>query len=111
MPLGLPDSSPSVWRPSHTEDGSWAMVAHRKRQGYRHEGPPHGVTGSVMKIAAIHRLQAVLGSFYILAGSAKLAGADLMVEAFDVIGLGQRLRLAIGMIEVVGGICLLIPWA
>ena len=62
-----------------------------------------------MKTTAVHRLQAVLGLLYIVAGGAKLAAADLMVEAFDLIGLGQRLRVVVGMVEIVGGLCLLIP--
>ena len=62
-----------------------------------------------MKTTAVHRLQAVLGLLYIVAGGAKLTAADLMVEAFDLIGLGQRLRVVVGMVEIVGGLCLLIP--
>jgi uncharacterized membrane protein YphA (DoxX/SURF4 family) len=59
----------------------------------------------------IFRIQAVIGTAYIAAGAAKLAGAPLMVEAFDMIGLGQTVRVAVGAVEVVGGLCLFVPMA
>ena len=59
----------------------------------------------------IFRIQAVIGAAYVAAGAAKLAGAGLMVEAFDMIGLGQTTRLAVGAVEVVGGLCLFVPMA
>ena len=34
-----------------------------------------------------------------------------MVEAFDVTGLGQSLRVAVGLLEICGGLCLFIPRA
>jgi uncharacterized membrane protein YphA (DoxX/SURF4 family) len=67
--------------------------------------------GCVMPITGIYRVQAFLGLIYICAGSAKLLGADIMVEAFDVTGLGQSLRVAIGLLEIGGGLCLFIPRA
>ena len=65
----------------------------------------------VMPITAIYRVQAFLGLVYVCAGSAKLLGADIMVEAFDVTGLGQSLRIAVGLLEICGGLCLFIPRA
>lgn len=59
----------------------------------------------------IFRIQAVVGAAYIAAGAAKLAGAGLMVEAFDMIGLGQTARVAVGAVEVIGGLCLFVPMA
>jgi DoxX-like protein len=59
----------------------------------------------------IYGIQAALGLVYLVAGSAKLAGADIMVEAFDVTGLGQSLRMAVGALEILGGLCLFVPRA
>jgi uncharacterized membrane protein YphA (DoxX/SURF4 family) len=64
-----------------------------------------------MPITGIYRVQALLGLIYVCAGSAKLLGVDIMVEAFDVTGLGQSLRVAVGLLEVCGGLCLFIPRA
>jgi uncharacterized membrane protein YphA (DoxX/SURF4 family) len=64
-----------------------------------------------MPITGIYRVQAFLGLVYVCAGSAKLLGADIMVEAFDVTGLGQSLRVAVGLLEIGGGLCLFIPRA
>ena len=36
---------------------------------------------------------------------------DIMVEAFDVTGLGQSLRIAVGVLEICGGLCLFMPRA
>jgi uncharacterized membrane protein YphA (DoxX/SURF4 family) len=67
--------------------------------------------GCVMPITGVHRVQAALGLIYICAGAAKLLGADIMVEAFGVTALGQSLRIAVGLLEVCGGLCLFIPRA
>jgi uncharacterized membrane protein YphA (DoxX/SURF4 family) len=64
-----------------------------------------------MRTNGFYRVQAVLGLIYVCAGSAKLAGADIMVEAFDVTGLGQSLRIAVGILEIGGGLCLFVPRA
>jgi uncharacterized membrane protein YphA (DoxX/SURF4 family) len=64
-----------------------------------------------MPISGFYRVQAVLGLIYVCAGSAKLLGADVMVEAFDVAGLGQSLRIAVGLLEICGGLCLFVPRA
>ena len=67
--------------------------------------------GCVMPISGFYRVQAFLGLIYICAGSAKLLGADIMVEAFGVTALGQSLRVAVGLLEICGGLCLFIPRA
>jgi uncharacterized membrane protein YphA (DoxX/SURF4 family) len=67
--------------------------------------------GCAMPITGIYRIQAFLGLIYICAGSAKLLGADIMVEAFGVTALGQSLRIAVGVLEICGGLCLFIPRA
>src|SRR5438132_7287935 len=65
--------------------------------------------GGVMKRRAISRAQTLLGLLYVAAGSAKLLGAGLMVDAFAAIGLGDGIRLAVGAVEIVGGLCLFVP--
>jgi uncharacterized membrane protein YphA (DoxX/SURF4 family) len=64
-----------------------------------------------MQSNAAYRVQAALGLTYLCAGSAKLLGAGIMVEAFDVAGLGPSLRIAVGVLEICGGLCLFIPRA
>ena len=48
---------------------------------------------------------------FLAAAAAKLSGAPEMVQAFDHIGLGQWFRIATGIVEVIGGIAVLIPAA
>src|SRR5215472_9936266 len=64
-----------------------------------------------MPTTAFYGVQAFLGLIYLCAGSAKLLGAEIMVEAFDATGLGQSLRVAVGVCEICGGLCLFIPRA
>jgi len=64
-----------------------------------------------MQVSGFYRVQAALGLIYVCAGAAKVAGADIMVEAFDVTGLGQSLRIAVGVLEICGGLCLFVPRA
>ena len=64
-----------------------------------------------MPLSGFYRVQVALGLIYVCAGSAKLLGADIMVEAFDVTGLRQSLRIVVGMLEIVGGLCLFVPRA
>jgi len=64
-----------------------------------------------MQTKAVYRVQAALGAIYVCAGSAKLLGVGIMVEAFDVAGLGRSLRIAVGVLEVAGGLCLFVPHA
>jgi uncharacterized membrane protein YphA (DoxX/SURF4 family) len=64
-----------------------------------------------MPITGLYRVQAALGLIYICAGGAKLLGADIMVEAFGVTALGQFLRVAVGLLEICGGLCLFVPRA
>jgi DoxX-like family len=64
-----------------------------------------------MPTTAFYGVQAFLGLIYLCAGSAKLLGAEIMVEAFDATGLGQSLRVGVGLLEICGGLCLFIPRA
>jgi uncharacterized membrane protein YphA (DoxX/SURF4 family) len=48
-----------------------------------------------------------LAALLLAAGLAKLAGANLMVQQFDVVGLGQAFRYLFGLLEIVAAFCLL----
>ena len=54
-------------------------------------------------------LQIVSAVMFVMAGASKLAGAPMMVQMFDTIGIGQWFRYATGTIEVVSALLLLIP--
>jgi DoxX-like family len=62
-----------------------------------------------MKATGIYVLQALSGAAALAAACASLAGADLMVQQFDAIGLGPSFRLLAGSIELVAGLTLVIP--
>jgi putative oxidoreductase len=54
-------------------------------------------------------LRILAAAAFIAAGSAKLAGAPMMVATFDQIGIGQWFRLVTGLVEIIGAIALLVP--
>jgi uncharacterized membrane protein YphA (DoxX/SURF4 family) len=54
-------------------------------------------------------LQILGAAAFVAAGGFKLAGAPMMVHVFDQIGIGQWFRLVTGVVEVAGGVLLLIP--
>ena len=54
-------------------------------------------------------LQVLAAAAFLAAGSFKLIAAPQMVEIFQHIGIGQWFRIVTGVVEVVGGIALLIP--
>ncbi len=64
-----------------------------------------------MNTIAIYAVQASMGLLAVAAGTAKLLGADIMVDAFDLLGLGAPVRLTAGTVEMIGGLCLLLPRA
>jgi len=64
-----------------------------------------------MKSATIYRFQVLFGLTLLAAGTAKLAGVDMMVRQFDIIGFGQWFRPVAGSLEVIGGLSLLVPCA
>src|SRR6266403_2423755 len=65
----------------------------------------------MMIMTTRYAVQIVLGLVFLAAGCAKLLGADLMVQEFELIGLGQGFRLVVGMVEMAGGVCFFIPRA
>ncbi|MFC5639022.1 DoxX family protein [Streptomyces bullii] len=46
---------------------------------------------------------------FVMAGAAKLGGADQMIELFEDIGVGQWFRYVTGVVEVIGALGLLVP--
>lgn len=54
-------------------------------------------------------LRILAAAAFLAAGGAKLAGVPMMVEIFDQIGIGQWFRVLTGIVEVVGGIAILVP--
>ncbi|MFJ7269979.1 DoxX family protein [Streptomyces sp. NPDC099050] len=72
------------------------------------ENSPGIRSGRAVDIA-LWTCQALLVLVFLAAGSAKLLGAEAMVEAFDDIGAGQWLRYFTGVAEVAGALGLLAP--
>jgi putative oxidoreductase len=54
-------------------------------------------------------IQAVTAAMFLAAGISKLTGVPAMVQAFEVIGVGQWFRYLTGGIEVVSAVLILIP--
>ena len=65
----------------------------------------HGRSGTI----GLWVLQIAAAALFLFAGGAKLAGAPMMVQLFDAIGVGQWFRYVTGAIEVLGAILLLVP--
>jgi uncharacterized membrane protein YphA (DoxX/SURF4 family) len=61
------------------------------------------------RLITIWTLSGLVALALIGAGGGKLAGVPVMVEMFDKVGLGQWFRYFTGLLEVAGGIGLLIP--
>ena len=54
-------------------------------------------------------LRVLLTAAFVMAGGAKLMGAEMMVQTFDAVGVGQWFRYVTGLIEIGGAILLWIP--
>jgi uncharacterized membrane protein YphA (DoxX/SURF4 family) len=61
------------------------------------------------KTASIYAAQILLGVIAMAAGYAKLAGTGLMVQQFQMLGIGQSFLTIAGAAEIVAGLCLLLP--
>ena len=61
------------------------------------------------RLVTLWILQVLAALAFLGAGGSKLGGAEQMVVVFDKIGVGQWFRYVTGLLEVVGGIGLLIP--
>ncbi|MEB2400828.1 MAG: DoxX family protein [Alcaligenaceae bacterium] len=54
-------------------------------------------------------LRILSAAAFMAAGIAKLAGASVMVESFEQIGIGQWFRVVTGLVEVIGAVAILVP--
>jgi uncharacterized membrane protein YphA (DoxX/SURF4 family) len=54
-------------------------------------------------------LRILAAAAFLAAGCAKLAGVPMMVEIFNHIGIGQWFRIVTGLVEISGGILILLP--
>ncbi|SHG72621.1 DoxX-like family protein [Kaistia soli DSM 19436] len=54
-------------------------------------------------------LRILLAALFLFAAFMKLSGQTMMVEEFGMIGLGQWFRYLTGLLELIGGIALLVP--
>jgi uncharacterized membrane protein YphA (DoxX/SURF4 family) len=60
-------------------------------------------------VIIVWTLSGLVALAFLAAGGSKLAGVPAMVEEFDKVGLGQWFRYVTGLLELAGGIGLLIP--
>jgi uncharacterized membrane protein YphA (DoxX/SURF4 family) len=60
-----------------------------------------------MNAKAMRGAGIALAALFLGAGAAKLAGTDLMIQQFEVIGLGQGARCVVGLFEIIAGLCFL----
>ena len=61
------------------------------------------------KTASIYAAQILLGVIAMAAGYAKLTGAGVMVQQFQMLGIGQGFLSIAGAAEIAAGLCLLSP--
>ena len=54
-------------------------------------------------------ITAIMTAVFVAAGFAKVSGDEMMVEAFTTMGLPDWFRIAIGSLELLGGVLLLVP--
>jgi putative oxidoreductase len=61
------------------------------------------------RLITLWTLSGLVALAFVFVGGGKLAGTAAMVDLFDKVGLGQWFRYFTGLLEVAGGIGLLIP--
>jgi uncharacterized membrane protein YphA (DoxX/SURF4 family) len=61
------------------------------------------------KTISIYAAQILLGVIAIAAGYAKLSGTGLVVQQFQMLGIGQVFMTIAGTVEIAAGLCLLWP--
>ena len=66
-------------------------------------------TTSKGRVITLWTLSGLVALAFVFVGGGKLAGTAAMVELFDKVGVGQWFRYLTGLLEVAGGIGLLIP--
>ena len=64
---------------------------------------------SAMLDVAFWVLQLLLAAVFLIAGTTKLAGAQMHVETFEKLGVGQWFRYFTGSIEVIAAIMIIVP--
>jgi uncharacterized membrane protein YphA (DoxX/SURF4 family) len=70
--------------------------------------PAPAAPGKALNIA-LWVVQIGLALMFFMAGGGKLAGSAMQVALFEAVGLGQWFRYVTGLLEVGGGILLLVP--
>lgn len=58
---------------------------------------------------ALWVIQVLLAAAFLMAGASKLLGAEMMVQQFETLGLGQWFRYLTGALEIAAAILLLVP--
>ncbi len=58
---------------------------------------------------AIWVLRVIVGGLFLFAAYMKLSGQQMMIDEFGTVGLGQWFRYFTGLLELAGGILVLIP--
>ncbi len=81
------------------------MVQKRKLMTNAHVLPVASDKGRLITLWSLSTLAALV---FLAAGSSKLAGGPAMVHLFEKVGFGQWFRYVTGMLEVLGGIGLLL---
>jgi uncharacterized membrane protein YphA (DoxX/SURF4 family) len=61
------------------------------------------------KTVSIYAAQILLGAIAMAAGAAKLSGTGLLVQQFQMLGIGQVFLTIAGTVEIAAGLCLLLP--
>ena len=61
------------------------------------------------KTVSIYAAQILLGAIAIAAGYAKLSGMGLVVQQFQMLGIGPGFLVVAGAAEIAAGLCLLLP--
>ena len=61
------------------------------------------------KLIALWVLRVAAAALFLFAGYSKLTGQPMMIETFDKVGVGQWFRYVTGILEVGGGVAVLIP--
>jgi uncharacterized membrane protein YphA (DoxX/SURF4 family) len=69
---------------------------------------PAGASWTIKRLAD-WIIRILLALAFVAAGAAKLAGAPPMVAIFEQIGAGQWFRFVTGILEIVGGLLVLVP--
>ena len=61
------------------------------------------------KMIVLWVLRVAVAALFLFAGFSKLTGQPMMIDTFDKVGVGQWFRYVTGLLEVAGGVAVLIP--